>query len=176
MFINLKYNPNKKVYPKESIEQLKPYVSGHEIKKLSSLKWKDIMLKLSDGVYEYYDVNDPHFLEPYKFKVHEYVSPELAEELGYDTSFPSNDGKIFVSHPYGVCDDWKQIFERVDNIESYINSKEKFVIFLCAQRKKTSQKKVDGVGINGENILEIKSRNVSTFMTKRILIWYSLFM
>ena len=139
MFVNLKYNPKGKVWDYPGVEKTIDTIrkdSGDEVAEYyANLKWEDVLTKLSDGVYEYYDVNDPRF-DNIKFNTHEYVTPEIANELNCEyVDFLEYKGKIFMSHPYGVCDNWEQIFEREPDIKYYKDSKEKFVIFLCKHTK-----------------------------------------
>ncbi len=140
MFVNLKYNPKGKVwdYPgvENSIDTLRKNYGDEVAERYANLKWEDILIKLSDGVYEYYDVNNPIF-DNIVFKTHEYVPSELAKELHYGWLNMYGDKKdVYMSHPYGVCDNWEQIFERVPELKYYKESKENFVIFLCEHNKK----------------------------------------
>lgn len=137
MLVDLIYNPEAKVwdYPgvEKVIEDIRE-VDGDEVaNNLRNLKWGNILKKLSTGVYEYYDVNDPCF-EGVKFKNQEYVTPDFASELHYPILLEKG-GLVYISYPYGVCDSWEQIFEKISELRYYQESKEKFVIFLCAIRK-----------------------------------------
>ena len=142
MFVNLEYKPQGKVwdYPgiEETIEILREHYGDKVAEYHKNLKWEDVLQKLSDGVYEYFDVNDPNF-NGIRFRTHEYVSPKLAKELHcifLDNWLKAGHEEIYMSHPYGVCDNWEQIFERIPEIKYYKESKEKFVIFLCPHIKK----------------------------------------
>ena len=137
MFVDLNYNPNDIVwtYPgvDKVIESIRQRQGDEAADYVKNLKWKDILEHLSTGVYEFYDCNDPMF-DDIKFKTHEYVPIELAKKLHYDY-IRENDKNIYMSHPYGVCDNWKQIFEKIHKLKYYQESTEKFCIFLCRHRK-----------------------------------------
>ena len=146
MFVDLNYNPNDKVWNFPGVEKYITEIEktdGQEIAEYyRNLTWDNILKKLSTGVYEFYDVNDPHF-DNITFKTHEYVTPELAVELHFDFidwCLQKGDTEIYMSHPYGVCDNWEQIFKKIPEIKYYQNSKEKFVIFLCCHTKKNQPK------------------------------------
>ena len=151
MFVRLNYNPEGKVYDypgvEEVIETIRKYQGDRQAEYFKNLVWKDILSELSDGVYEFYDVNDP-LINNISFREVEHITLELAEELCYDKKlfeFQKKFGnkEIYVHHPHGVCDNWEQIFEKVPEIENYRKSKEKFVIFLSCIRKE-DQPKNDG--------------------------------
>ena len=137
MFVDLDYNPQAKVwnYPgvEKSIETLREAYGDEIAEYHKNLIWDNVLEKLSTGVYEYFDCNDPNF-NGIDFRTHEHVSVELATELHFeflDWCLERGDKEIYMSHPYGVCDNWKQIFEKIPEIKYYKESNEKFVIFLC---------------------------------------------
>lgn len=141
MFVDINYNPQDKVwnYPgvEKTIEILRESYGDEVAEYHKNLVWDNVIKKLSTGVYEYFDCNDPHF-DGIKFNTNEWISKELVKELRpefFEWSINKEDDEIYISHPYGVCDNWEQIFEKIPEIKNYQNSNEKFVIFLCRHVK-----------------------------------------
>lgn len=144
MLVNLEqyYNPDALVYTYEGYEEfVNEHIRSTDGDEVAdawlNLKWKDILEKLTDGVYEYFDCNDPS-IDGLRFKYSEYIDETFARELDWDFDFAhkDKDGKCYIIHPYGVCDNYEQIFEKIKRLEFYKKSKEKFVIFLCEHSKK----------------------------------------
>lgn len=149
MLINLNYNPEDKVYDypgvENAIEEIRKHHGDKEAEFFANLKWKDILSKVIDGVYEYWDINEPIF-NNIEFNSCEYVEQEIAKDLKFSNYvfMPSNtdkDGKVYVSYKYGIVDNLEQIFKRVSNIKNYIDSNYNFVIFIYPIIKDTEDAK-----------------------------------
>lgn len=115
--------------------------SGPEAAKAwSNLKWSDVLERLSAGVYEYWDAN-AHLIPMRgvlsgveRLNDCEYLPVETARALCpdlYGSVQPDKDGKVWTVHPSGVCDDWEQIFSKMeDRMRPYIESPEPFAVFV----------------------------------------------
>ena len=86
----------------------------------------------------------------------------------FDFAHKDKDGKCYIIHLYGVCDNYEQIFEKIKRLEFYKKSKEKFVIFLCKHSKKNQPERGEGGdGTNGVYISENRNLNANIFMMNR---------
>lgn len=97
--VNLIYDPEEFIFKRE----MNPKVYDTLEEYYKQLKVKDTIVKIRDGVYEYWDSND-------------------IEIPGYksDSSFVNDEGR-YTYLPYGVCDNPDQIFERDERIQQYID-------------------------------------------------------
>lgn len=116
MLTNIKYDENQRVFNYKDINDPiwdEPYMKG-----MRDLKYKNVIAKLRDGVYEYWDVNSP-MIEGYKF-----------EHFWYDEN-------NHFKGCYGVCDNVDQIFERDPDIKEFIEDDNEYILTLCwIDRKK----------------------------------------
>ena len=123
MIKDIVYNPDRELVfsnREEILKYFKESFSEDVYNAYKDAKVSDVFKKLDEGVYEFYDVNQPdNVIDPSQ----NLVDYEIMEN-GFYHPFP-----------YGVCDNWKQIFEREPDIKYYKDSKEKFVIFLCKHKK-----------------------------------------
>lgn len=122
--------------------------SGPDVAKAwAGLKWSDVMERLGAGVYEFWDVN-AHLIPMHgvllgveKLNSREYLPMEMVRSLWpevYAHVRPEENGKVWTIHPYGVCDDWRQIFSKMaDRMRPYIDSPEPFVVFVSKIAKKS---------------------------------------
>lgn len=123
MLIDINYNPEELVFNPEKYDD--PDFIDSLSENLRSLHLKDIIGRHTLGVYEYWDFNNP-ILDNYDFKE--------SDEIKMD-----NGSTYYESYGYGVCDDYQQIFERDENIQSYINDTHKKFIILMTYVPKSIQ-------------------------------------
>ena len=122
---------------------------GEDVYKMwRDLKIGDVFKELVPGIYEYWDVNKPMFLErTYHLVNCEYLPTKrnlgkLSSLLGISTGFikrlgKNEKGKVWISYPYGVCDNYQQILERDKRIKALEKWKGfEFVIIISEIRKK----------------------------------------
>lgn len=101
----------------------------------------DVLKKLDDGVYLYYDVNAPtHELINQELVGNEMVPKVVAEKIFDDYSYLDLE-EMSISYPYGVCDNYQQVLDRLENINYYLNSDEKFCIILSRIKKSNQPSK-----------------------------------
>jgi len=142
MLTNISYNENKFVCSREVLPDILSSCTTEEEKKFwTEAKVKNVFQKLSDGIYEFYDVNNPQYtINPRKCRLEEsewltynqfsHFRPDIAEWV-------SNDGReeYYCSYPYGVCDDYHQILDRDERVKHLKEIPEEFIIVLCEIRK-----------------------------------------
>lgn len=142
MLAKLNFDPEKQLVSnnrEDVLESLKRF-SKETYEFYRDGKVKDVLQEIAPGVYEYFDVNDcEHFLEGQKMTNMELCDLErskLLKQLWRDIPNPPKDRKLYVSYPYGVCDNYEQILEREEDIDYYVNSDEKFCILMTPIYKK----------------------------------------
>lgn len=126
MLKDISYNPDRLFvyHNRESVlETLKETCSKELYETYKSAKVSDAFRKIADGIYEYYDVNSPEMV----------IDPSYSLlEFGHDDEYEN----LNIHYPYGVCDDYRQILERDNNITKWINSDDHFIIVLTKISKK----------------------------------------
>lgn len=142
MLGKLKYNPDSFIVTKDRERVLEDIKTSFGVKTYNWWKQariKNIIQELAPGIYEFWDCNAPdYFLENQKIECGEHCGFYRAKALNdsyRNTAFKrvmrKNDSSVFVSYPYGVCDNYQQILERIPSIDYIINSKkDKFCIVL----------------------------------------------
>lgn len=142
MLTKLNYNPENLLVSRnreEVLESIKKFSRKEVYEFYRDGKVKDVLQEIAPGVYEYFDVNDcEHFLEGQKMENAEYCDYEkakLLKQVWRDLNRPI-DKQLWISYPYGVCDNYKQILEREKDIDYYLNSDEKFCILITPIYKK----------------------------------------
>lgn len=110
--VNIEYNSENFVFNREDNPEVYDSISED----MKNLKYKNIISKIQDYVYECWDID---FIPGYEF-----------------TFCPLNDNNIllFDEYPvkaiYGVCDNIEQIFERESYIQNIINSDKDYIIVV----------------------------------------------
>ena len=119
MLVDLKYDPEALVYPREKFND-KDYWDNEMPEEFKTLKWKDIFARYTEGIYQYYDVNIP-YIDGYEFEdYYEGPSPLMP------------DIPCTMPYGYGLCDNYRQILERDEDVKRWIdNPDRKFFLFLC---------------------------------------------
>ena len=112
----------------------------------AKLKWSDVFERRGPGVYEYWDTNG-HLIPMHgvllgveKLNECEYLPVEMAKALWpevYEYVRPDENGEVWVTHPYGVCDNWEQVLSKCDRIKPYLESPEPFVVIVSEIRKES---------------------------------------
>lgn len=124
MIKDIVYNPDRElVYfnREETLKTFKESFSKDVYNSYKDAKVSDVFKKLDEGVYEFYDVNQP-----------DYVIDPSQKLIDYEIM----ENGIYHFFPYGVCDNYKQIIERDEDAIACVNSDEHFIIVLCKISKK----------------------------------------
>lgn len=151
MLVKLNFNPEQQLISKDRenvLKSLEETCSKEVYEFYRDSKVKDVLTEIVPGIYEYFDVNDPEYhLIGQKLRNTEQCPLERAKllkkvwrDLG---DLHPHTNKIYVSYPYGVCDNYQQIIEREEDIYHYMNSDEKFCIVMTPIRKE-EQPEEDG--------------------------------
>lgn len=98
MLVNLEFDPKRSVW--EGLDE--DFLNDLD-EQTRNLKQKDILVKLDEGVYEYWDCN-----------------PIMLPNYNIDNDVIDENGRFVDLLPYGVADNYKQIFERDNRIKEYI--------------------------------------------------------
>lgn len=122
MLVNLEFDPERFI-----CEELDESFLNDLDEQTRNLKQKDILRKLADGIYEYWDCN-PIMLPNYEIN-----------NLIYDKN-----GRFVDMLPYGVADNYKQILERDNRIKEYIEDPNNQYILQLNWISKYSQPERDG--------------------------------
>ena len=117
MLVNLEFDPERSIW--EGLEE--KFLEDMD-ERTRALKEKDILVKLADGIYEYWDCN-PIILP--RYKIHHDIDDE--------------NGRFIGLLPYGVADNYKQILERDYEVRQYINDPNKKYILQLHYISKASQ-------------------------------------
>lgn len=119
---DLIYNPNEFIFKREQNPEIYDTIDEH----MKSLKYGDIIRKMDDGVYQYWDFNEIH-LPDYMFESY------FKAKLWDDDEFPYMD-----FYGYGVCDNYQQVFDRDENVRKWVDDPDKkFVLQMCYVSKKS---------------------------------------
>ena len=143
MLVNPKYNPERLLvyYNREScLELFKKNPKTYEWWK--NAKVKDVFEKIQDGIYEYYDCNDPQGILDESIHLcdcEHYKSYNRAKAINasyrhrvFKNVLRENPDNQYIHYPYGLCNSYKDILTRCKGIDYFINHKtEKYIIVLC---------------------------------------------
>lgn len=141
MLTNISYDENKFVCSREILPDILSLCDTEEKKKFwTEAKVNDVFQKLADGIYEFYDVNNPQRtlgVSDFKLVESEHLQYEqFAKFCPHIAEIFSDDGnKFYCSYPYGVCDNYQQILERDNRVKNLIKLPEEFIIVLCEIKK-----------------------------------------
>lgn len=108
----------------QTLSYLKKACTDKEYAFWESATIGDALQKLDTGVYEFFSCNSP-----------DYLIEEKLDEYDIHT---------LRSYPYGVCDNYEQILERVKDIDKYVNSKDEDYCIVLYKVTRESQPETDG--------------------------------
>ena len=142
MLVSLNFDPKRLLIHnnrKETLKFLKDSCSQESYKAWVKATVGDVLTEIKPGIYEYYDVNAPDIcLNNQKLDTTEEADYETACQMSATygkfnkINFPRN---LYISYPYGVCDNYEQILERVEKINYYLESDKKFCIVITPIEK-----------------------------------------
>ena len=118
-FVNIEFNPEDFVITRETCNYPEYYDTLPD--NVKTLKYKNIIAKHRDFVYESWDGNSL-MVHGYEFINYDYNDPDVVCWPPFDDT-P-------VKMRYGVCDNIDQIFERDPYIDAFKKSKKDYVIVI----------------------------------------------
>lgn len=130
----------------ETLENLRKTCSKETVDWWEKAKIKDVLEEMAPGIYEFFDCNDPEYLlDGQELKSFEHANYERACKLKpFFKDLNPFEGTWVVNYPYGVCDNYQQILNRVKGINEYINDKDNTYVIILYKVKKSEQPETGG--------------------------------